>query len=156
MPDRRLPMGLEALVPTAVKWIAGQERWILKDGVALTPDELADARAAGVLHPDRVRVLRVARVPSIGGPVLSRAAEKIGLSAGDAAGMAMQYGIFLQRDLQASRWILAHELTHTAQYERLGGIAPFLRAYVLDVLAHGYRGAHMELEANEMARQIAG
>jgi len=148
-------MGLEALVPTAVNWISEQEQWILREGTALTPQESDDARAAGVVYPDRVRVLRVSRVPSIGGPVLSRVAEKIGLSAGDAAGMAMQYGIFLRKDLQATRWVLAHELTHTAQYERLGGITPFLRSYVLDVLAHGYREARMEAEANETARKIA-
>jgi hypothetical protein len=146
--DSRLPLALEVLVPSAAAWIARQERWILRDGEPLVASDLAAARAVGVRQPERVRVLRVERVPSVGGPVLQRAAERLGIGAGDAAGMAMRYGVFLRRDLGDDRWVLAHELTHTAQYERLGGIAPFLRAYVHDVLAHGYHGAAMEAEAN--------
>jgi hypothetical protein len=151
----RLPLALEVLVPSAAAWIARQERWILKDGEPLGSQELAAARAVGVREPERVRVLRVARVPSVGGPVLQRAAERLGIGSGEAAGMAMRYGIFLRRDLGDDRWVLAHELTHTAQYERLGGIAPFLRTYVHDVLAHGYLGAVMEAEANAGADRVA-
>jgi len=50
-----------ALLPLAVKWAVEQERVILEDGVALTPEELEDALAVGVEQPNRVRLLAVDR-----------------------------------------------------------------------------------------------
>ena len=156
MNQPHLPLYLEVLVPAATAWIAQQEKTILKDGRPLTDSELRDARLVGVEHPERVRVLAVERVPSVGGPVLQRAAKKLGVGAGDAAGMAMRYGIFLRKDLQDIRWVLAHELAHTFQYERFGGIKPFLRAYISDILTYSYSEARMEWEANDAADRVVG
>ena len=49
-----------------------------------------------------------------------------------------------------------HELAHTAQYERLGGILPFLREYLFECLTSGYSEAPMEQEANEVAARVCG
>ncbi len=150
-----LPMHLEVLVPAATLWIARQEARILREGRPLNDLEIRDARIVGLKHPERVRVLAVDRVPALGGPVLQRTASRLGLAAGDAAGMAMRYGIFVRRDLPDIRWVLAHELAHTFQYERMGGIMPFLRAYVADIIANGYRDARMEWEADDIADRVA-
>ena len=40
-----------------------------------------------------------------------------------------------------------HELAHVAQYERLGGILPFLRRYLFECLIAGYSVALLEQEA---------
>jgi hypothetical protein len=50
--------------------------------------------------------------------------------------------------------LIAHELVHAAQYERLGGILPFLRQYLVECLTIGYANAPMELEAAEMAARV--
>ena len=50
---------------------------------------------------------------------------------------------------------IAHELAHTEQYERLGGIEPFLRQYLSECLTIGYPAAPMEQEAIAAARRLA-
>jgi hypothetical protein len=51
---------------------------------------------------------------------------------------------------------VAHELAHVVQYERFGGIAPFLRAYFRECLDPGYPLGPLEQEAaREAARIVA-
>jgi hypothetical protein len=47
-----------------------------------------------------------------------------------------------------------HELVHTAQYERLGGIVAFLRKYLSECATSGYRAAPLEEEAIAVAQRI--
>ena len=49
---------------------------------------------------------------------------------------------------------MAHELVHVMQYERLGGVRPFLRAYVYECLRFGYAAAPLELEAVEVGSRF--
>ena len=50
---------------------------------------------------------------------------------------------------------MAHELVHTTQYERLGGIEAFLRPYLLECLsAPGYPHGPMEQEAITTAARL--
>jgi hypothetical protein len=49
------------------------------------------------------------------------------------------------------RRLVAHELAHTMQYERLGSVRAFLRQYLVECLTTGYAGAALELEAIEAA-----
>ena len=53
----------ETLLQLAGAWAAEQERVILQSGVPLTEVQLADARQVGVIHPERVRLLRVVQIP---------------------------------------------------------------------------------------------
>ena len=62
-------------------------------------------------------------------------------------GLALQYGIFIRSDCWRERTLIAHELVHTAQYERLGGILPFLRKYLFECVTIGYPEAPLEQEA---------
>ena len=66
-------------------------------------------------------------------------------------GLAAGRGIYVRAGHERSRPLLAHELVHTAQYSRLGGIRPFLRQYLEECLLHGYIGAPLEIEAIERA-----
>ncbi len=141
------PEQFELLLPLACRWAAEQEQRILSAGDLPSGAQLADARAVGVVYPERVRLLHVPEIPAPDDPILRRAAELTGLISPRTAGMALRYGIFVRADCAGDRALLVHELVHTAQYERLGGIEPFLRQYLLECLTVGYPGAPLEQEA---------
>ncbi len=68
----------------------------------------------------------------------------------------MRHGIFIRSDCLRDRALIVHELAHTAQYERLGGILPFLRKYLFECLTTGYSEAPLEQEAISMADRVCG
>lgn len=139
---------LEMLLPLASAWAAEQERDILQTGVALTESQLADARRAGVVQPERVRLLRVPQIPTPTHPALAAAAAATGLISPRTAGLTVRHGIFIRADCWGQRRLVVHELVHTSQYERLGGFEAFLRPYLLEcVTPPGYPHGPMEQEA---------
>lgn len=83
-------------------------------------------------------------------PLLRRAAERFGLVSPHTSGMTLGYGIYLRADCLNDRRLLIHELTHTAQYERLGGIERFLRVYLRECIMPGYPHGALEREAQAM------
>ena len=117
----------EMLLPLAVKWAAAVEKRILRDGVPLSEQEMADAQAIGVREPERVRLLALARVPMPRDLTLKTAAAAIQFLTPATCGLTLRYGIFIRSDYWGDRRLVAHELAHTAQYERLGGMEPFLK-----------------------------
>lgn len=143
-----------AVLPIARAWVATQERRILVAGVPLDEQQLMDARAAGVNQPQRIRLLRVKTVPSLRLRSLRAAALKLGVLSPHTAGLTARYGIFIREDFWRHRALLVHEFAHTAQYERLGGIKPFLRAYLRECLEEGYPLGPLEMEAAAAARRI--
>src|SRR5437588_12219116 len=147
---------LEELLPLAAQWAAEQERHVLCEGVRLSEIELADAKAIGVRNPERVRLLRVDAVPIPAHPMLRAAAASINFLTTTPRGLALDYGIFVRRDCWRDRDLIAHELAHTAQYQRLGGITPFLRTYIFQCVTVGYAKAPLELEAIAIAERICG
>lgn len=147
---------LPFLLPVACAWVRAQERRILAEGIPLSADSLADAAALGVWHPETVRVLRIARVPLPSNRLTQAVARLTGSLSTEPIGLAAGRGIYVRTGHEGSRSLLAHELVHTAQYERLGGIRPFLRQYLRECLVHGYVGASMEIEAIERAADLSG
>ena len=137
----------ESILPLATKWAAAVETRILRQGVPLTEESLADARVIGVREAERVRLLALTRVPVPKDLTLRTAAAAIQFLTPMTCGLALRYGIFIRRDCWGNRRLVAHELVHTAQYERLGGIEPFLRQYLYQCLTIGYPEAPMEQEA---------
>ena len=142
-----------AALPLAATWARKQEAWILCDGVPLRDAQLADARRIGIAHPERVRVLHVATIPPRMHPVLRFLAAKFGLRFDGTIGMALGYGIFIGEWHLESRALLAHELVHVRQYERLG-FASFLRQYLRECLCEGYPQGALEAEARYVAELI--
>jgi hypothetical protein len=142
------------LLPLAAEWAAEQEQRILREGVPLSQQELADARAAGVQEPERVRLLKVESIPSPAHPMLKAACEATNFVPSAPRGLTVHYGIFLRSDCWRDRAIIAHELVHTAQYERLGGIFPFLSKYLLECATTGYAQAPLEQEAMTGGQQV--
>lgn len=137
----------ERLLPLAARWAENLEGRILAQGVPLSPEELRDAKSVGVGEPERVRLLCLASVPVPDDPLLRAAAAAVQFLTPATRGLALRYGIFVRRDCWRDRRLIAHELVHTAQYERFGGIEPFLQQYLSQCLTIGYPAAPLEQEA---------
>lgn len=143
----------ESLLPLACEWAAQHESDIMVHGVPLSKGELADAARIPLQRPELVRVLEVNSIPSPDDPALAAAAQVAGLLTLQTTGLTLCHGIFVRRGWR-SRRLVVHELVHTSQYERLGGIEPFLRCYLHECLTVGYPEAPMEQEAITTQQRI--
>lgn len=141
-----------ALLPWAYLWVRHEESRIVRTGRPLDERETHDARRAGVSAPERIRVQVVDEIP----PALSRALRRLLLRLGmvESAGMCLRYGIYVEATCARSRRVLVHEMAHTAQYERIGGIWPFLRRYLRECLTDGYANSALEAEAQRTTQDI--
>ena len=144
----------EMLLPLAADWATEQEQQILRDGVLLSETEFADARAIGVQSPDRVRLLQIETIPRPTQPQLRAACDAIDFLTPATRGLTVGHGIFIRSDCWRDRLLVVHELVHVAQYERLGGILPFLRRYLFECLTVGYSTAPLELEAIAVTARV--
>jgi hypothetical protein len=144
----------EGLLPIAAQWAAEQEERILREGVPLSPDEIVDARAVGVQQPEHVRLLHVETIPRPENAILNAACDAVDFLTPATRGLTLEHGIFIQHDYWRNRALIVHELVHVAQYERLGGILPFLRKYLFDCVTIGYPEAPLEQEALTVARRL--
>lgn len=142
------------MLPFAIWWVRHNEKIALRLGRPLSDDELDWARKLGILHPENVRVLNVTRIPSPVPEFIEKKLQKCGFPVGNAAGMCMRYGIYLAEEYSERQELLAHELVHTHQFERLGGLYSFLRIYLYETMFLGYRNAPLEAEANNKADQV--
>jgi hypothetical protein len=153
-------MRLRALLPLAAPLVAGWARWhekrILARGEPLAADEAAMARAAGVREPQRIRVLRVERIPIPATRTLAWLAHRAGLPGPDVDGMTLGHGIYLCMRAGAPARLLAHECRHVYQYERAGSVRAFIAEYLHEVAAFGYRDAPLEADARHFASGNAG
>lgn len=145
------PEEFQRLIPLACRWAESQERFIIENGRALTAAELHLARSIGILRAERIRVLTVDSVPPPEYVQLRIAAQQIGLFGSETLGMTLRYGIFIQKDGVHNRRLLAHELGHVRQYERMGGFRAFMERYLFECIMMGYPNTPMEQEADEIA-----
>lgn len=146
-----VPLGLAltlvtGVAPATARWAHAQERRILAEGVPLKAEALDFARKLEIENPEGIRVLEVKPVPMPVPQPVVRLAQKWGLPVVNPAGMTLGRGIYI---LPGHDRILPHELVHVAQYQRLGGIEPFMRLYLRECLLHGYFAAPLEVEARE-------
>ena len=142
------------ILELAVEWVWQGEVRILREGRPLDASELEDARAAGVCNPARVRILVVPQIPRPDAALLREANEQVQLITEEAGGLTCNYGIYIHESAEGDRRLLLHELVHVAQFERLGGIKPFLNQYLLECLRHGYNYSPLERESDEVSRRI--
>jgi len=142
------------LLPLACKWAEQQEMSIQEKGISLTLSQIEDATRVGVKHPEKVKLLQVPNIPIPDEPSLAAAAQDTQLITANTNGLTLRYGIFIRSDYWNNRQILVHELVHTSQYERLGGILPFLQNYLMECISIGYPAAPMEQEAIRIAQEI--
>jgi hypothetical protein len=140
-------MIVRAALPWGTKWARKQESIILEEGRPLSEWETMWATDVGVAKPEAVRILPVPRIPTPG----SWFTRLLRIFSEGPTGMAVNYGIYLEASQATNPSLLVHELTHVAQFERLGGIENFLREYLTQCVRDGYWESEMELEAREAA-----
>lgn len=141
-------------LPFAWWWLRHNEKIALRLGRELNEEELGWAEQLEILHPEKIRVLNVTRIPSPVPEWLERFMQRRGFPVGNAAGMCMRYGIYVVEKYSHSKSLLAHEMVHTHQFERLGGVWKFLREYLYQTLLLGYINAPLENEANTKAEEV--
>ena len=139
---------VRVILPFACAWARRQESIIFRTGVPLPPAEIITAKRLGILHPERVRLRAVSQVPPLNW-LLRWLGQKLGVVSGQTIGMALRYGIFIREEHWGDRRLLAHELAHVAQYERLGGFHGFLKQYLQECINPGYPLGDLEHEAKQ-------
>lgn len=139
------------LIPRACEWARVKEASILSVGTALNKLMLEEAKCLRIVNPEKIRILLVDKIPLPDDVELRNAAQQIKLITPDTKGLTLNYGIFICKDSKDDQRLLIHELVHTSQYERLGGINPFLQCYLRECIEHEYKNAPMEIEAKERA-----
>ena len=154
MEGRSLVSQMAMLLPLAVDWVSEQQERIMREGVPLTGSEMFDARKIGIKMPERVRLLQVEAIPFPTNPLLRAACQATSLVPAAPRGLTAFYGLFIRSDYWRDRILIAHELAHTAQYERLGGIEPFLRRYISECTTVGYAKSPLEGEATRAASHL--
>jgi len=149
-----LPEQFENILPLAVQWAKAKERVILKHGTVLSPQYMQDAKSVGLKYPERVRIYEVPQIPIPKHPILKAVAEATQLLSQATIGISLGHGIFIHDNFSDDRYTIVHELVHTMQCEKFGGLHPFLKKYLWECLEIGYPQAPMEQEAIRLADKI--
>src|SRR5215471_11523300 len=100
----------EVLLPLAATWATEQERKILHEGIALSEQEVADAKAVGVKERQRVRLLKIETIARPSQPQLRSACDAIDFLTPATRGLTLGHGIFVRSDCWRDRSLIAHEL----------------------------------------------
>ena len=153
MPKGQEAVNFDGLLPAAVSWVVELEGRVLREGAPLGVESLGHARALGIRQAERVRVLVVERMPRPADPALGGACDELGILKG-YGGLCVGYGICIAGRDVSDLELIAHELVHTQQYERMGGAALFLRAYLEQLLLVGYHDAPLEVEARKRGAEV--
>jgi hypothetical protein len=149
-----MTIDLAVLLPSAVAWATAQSEAALHGGAALSPAGVELARSVGVQHAGQVRIVIADTLPVPDDPALLEAATQTGLLAPNSTGLTLGHAIFIRRGHEADPRLLRHELRHVAQVEFAGSLAEFLREYLRQIVAYGYRDAPWEVEAR--AHELSG
>ena len=148
------PEIIEENLPKVVRWVTEMEKTILQDGQPLSPQNRRDAEEIGVHRIDDVRVIVLDSIPRPGDATLRQLAEEAGLIIDGSDGMTFGHGIVIKSGSN-DRKVIAHELVHVRQNETLGGIEPFLKEYVKEVVfPPGYPNGPLEQEAIMLAAYV--
>jgi hypothetical protein len=146
---------LPCVVPGLVRWAERRQAEVLRDGDALTGEELELAMQAGVRAPERIRIQVQEKIPMPDLWWIGQLARNSGLGF-EPAGLSLGYAVVVRSWEGRNTWLVTHEFVHTAQYERLGGMSLYLSQYLRECLIHGYRDAPMEEEAVVLTGRIFG
>lgn len=148
------PQEIISLIPKASTWVEKQEAIILANGVPLPEKQISIASKIGIKNIYKIRLLQVELIPEPEDSILNEASKSIGFISGDTLGIAYRYGIYIRHDFWENERLIIHELSHTLQYERLGGIAEFLNQYIKECIYYGYDKSPLEIEAKTMETKL--
>lgn len=145
-PPATVKAKVEKFFPLALAWYNHTEQQLLPQGRALSAKEQAIARQLGVKQIEKVRILALETFPLPEDKALRTEAERYGLGSPNEAGRTMGYAVLLKTKYASDKTLLAHELVHVQQIERMGQ-AHFLKRYLLEMETIGYTRSPLELEA---------
>jgi len=152
MNKQQLAAQLPLIAERTIAWAKDREAASLATGTPLTHEQLMLARAVGVKHPERIRIVVVDEIPLPDEPILRAAAQGVGLSQSWAAGLTLGHAVILHRGFEHEVRLLSHEFRHVAQYESLGGIGPFLVSHLKSLSEVGYENSPFERDARAHER----
>ena len=135
---------IEHFLPLLLDWYASAETAMLPQGRPLNPAELAIAHTLAIHQPDKVRIVVSATFPQPDNAELRHETEQSGMGSEDAR--TMGYAILLKPYLHEDPAVIAHELVHIAQHDRMGREV-FMRRYLIELEVLGYDAAPLEAEA---------
>lgn len=143
-PSQEVLAGIQPYCAPAVDFVYENEKRANENGRALTPDEQALAAEVGIKDIARVRLLYVNTFPIPKDPLLAGIYDQTGFNSSKMAAFTYGHAIYIRN--QYTRELLAHEMTHIVQYEKLG-VPEFIRRYLLELTVVGYLNSPLELEA---------
>src|SRR5260370_8298452 len=121
------PEDVQRNIPKAMRWVTQSEQACMETGQQLSPQRKRDAQAKGVQEIGVVRIMLSNEIPLPDGPELRQLVLQSGL--GSSRGITFGHGIVLKPGAYDR-----HLIAHVMQYERFGGIEPFLVAYIPEVV----------------------
>lgn len=142
---------IDVLFPKALSWYQSVESEYYSKGRPLSETKLTEAHILGITDPSRVRVVVLEQFPLPSDPQLLQEAIRFGLGSWRAGGRCHGYVILLKPRVADKPEVLAHELVHVSQQDRMGREA-FLRRYLIELETLGYARSPLELEAYEKQR----
>ena len=146
-PPALLRRQLDEALPLAATWLNETAATMLLNARPLSPDEIVMAIDAGVTKPGEVRVALVDEMALPQDEPLHTLALQLGFANKALAGGAIGNLVWLNRKHSMNIALLAHELMHVAQQERVGQVH-FLRRYFSELALVGYKRSAIEAEAN--------
>lgn len=151
-PPAAIKQQQDTYAPLILDWINRTEAQLLLEGRPLTEKEVEMARKLGVVHPEQVRVIVRKTFPQPTHPQLLALPAITDLARPEVGGLTLGYAILLKPRFSKRRWILAHELMHVVQQERMGRME-FLRRYIAEHELMPGR-LPLELEAHKPALEF--
>ncbi len=128
---------------------------VLAHGTPLSPQQMEDARRAGVRDCERVRVLVVDRIPMPESGELAEAARRTHIITDDTRCVGFGHAIIIRAEAWGDRELLVHNLVHVAQSERCGGLEQWVKQYLSDRQnSPSFTIGSLEEEARRVAREI--
>lgn len=135
------------------QWAEVMQKQIFEEGEDIRYMDGLPARMAGIEDIDKVRILKVDKIilPDI--ELVNDLKKANMLGASETAGMALGYGILL--DKKATHDVLIHEFRHVAQYELFGDLKSYLTFYLRELIKFGYGNGPLENDAINFTKRFS-
>ena len=139
---------LQTQLPLAIKWAEEHSELIQQQGISLTLEQTEIAKQVGVKNPEKVKILKVDKIPFPENEQLSEAATQIGFLSEAMQGLTLGHSIYISNGSYTTQ-LISHELRHVYQYEAFGSIPEFLVEYLKQIVLVGYENSLLEQDARK-------
>ena len=147
-PSAEVIAKIDQIFPHAFAWYESLEADYCGQGRVLSTEEIEFARRVGVANPESVRVIILETFPMPTDADLLAEALRFGYGGPREGGRTVGYVIMLKPQVAHNSTVLAHELVHVSQVDRLERKG-LMRRYLIEMAVVGYARSPLELEAYE-------